>query len=256
MTDTMARRDSRPANKLRFMQPQEFEDEAAQLLAEYGYKHGMVTAPPVPVDEIVELYLELSLEFLDMQAEFGVDDIHGALWVNEHRVGIDVRLDPTVNEAMLGRYRFTLAHEAGHWRLHRQLFLRKANQPTLVPDAAPRPEYICRSSDSEPIEVQANMFASCLLMPKEMVKREWHAWRGSMDPIYLSDLRARQQQILISEIACRGSLAMGDEGITAVLYEHAIRPFAEKFEVSTQAMRYRLLNLKLLQPKKDSTLFT
>ena len=54
MTDTMARRDSRPANKLRFMQPQEFEDEAAQLLAEYGHKHGMVTAPPVPVDEIVE----------------------------------------------------------------------------------------------------------------------------------------------------------------------------------------------------------
>ena len=252
----MDRRDSRPANRLRFMQPQEFEDETAQLLAEYGYKYGMVTAPPVPVDEIVELYLELSLEFLDMQAEFGVEDIHGALWVNEHRVGIDVRLDPAVNEAMLGRYHFTLAHEAGHWRLHRQLFLRRANQPTLLPDAAPRPEYICRSSDSEPIEVQANMFASCLLMPKEMVKREWHAWRGSMAPIYLSDLRARQQQILTAEIIRRGSLSMGDDAINAALYEHALRPFAEKFEVSTEAMRYRLLDLKLLQPKKDSTLFT
>ncbi|MBL8812484.1 MAG: ImmA/IrrE family metallo-endopeptidase [Planctomycetaceae bacterium] len=252
----MARRDFRSANKLRFMQPQEFEDEAAQLLAEYGHKHGMVTTPPVPVDEIVELYLELSLEFIDMQAEFGVDDIHGALWVNEHRIGIDVRLDPTENPAMLGRYHFTLAHEAGHWRLHRQLFLRKANQPTLLPDAAQRPEYICRSSDSEPIEVQANMFASCLLMPKEMVKREWHSWRGSMDPIYLTDLRAQQQEILISEIARRGGLTLSDDGITAVLYERAIRPFAEKFAVSTQAMRYRLLDLKLLRPKKDSTLFT
>lgn len=247
----MARRDSRLANKLRFMQPQEFEDEAAQLLAEYGYKHGMVTAPPVPVDEIVELYLELSLEYLDMQAEFGVDDIHGALWVNEHRVGIDIRLDPAENPAMLGRYHFTLAHEAGHWRLHRQLFLRRANQPTLLPDDTPRPEYICRSSDSEPIEVQANMFASCLLMPKEMVKREWHGWRGSMDPIYLIDLRAHQQQILVAEIARRGGLTMSDDAITAALYEHAIRPFAEKFEVSTQAMRYRLLDLKLLQPQKE-----
>lgn len=89
----MAQYDSRPANKLRFMQPQEFEDEAAQLLAEYGHKHGMVTAPPVPVDEIVELYLELNLEFRDLREEFGVDDIHGALWVNEQRVGIDVCLE-------------------------------------------------------------------------------------------------------------------------------------------------------------------
>jgi hypothetical protein len=38
------------------------------------------------------------------------------LWVNQRRVGIDRRLDPGANPAMLGRYRFTLAHEAGHCR--------------------------------------------------------------------------------------------------------------------------------------------
>src|ERR1700685_1169577 len=165
----MAKRFPTPANKLRFMKDQEFEDEAALLLAEYGNKHSQVTAPPIPVDEMVELYLGLSLEFLDMQKLFGVDDVHGALWVNEKRVGIDQRLDPRINPSSLGRYHFTLAHEAGHWRLHRQLFFRKANQPTLLPDRAPRPEYICRSSSTEPIEYQANRFASCLLMPKEMV---------------------------------------------------------------------------------------
>ena len=67
-----------PANKLRFMKDQEFEDEAALLLAEYGNKHGQVVAPPIPVDEMVELYLGLSLEFLDMQKLFGVADVHGA----------------------------------------------------------------------------------------------------------------------------------------------------------------------------------
>lgn len=251
----MVRRNPRPASVLRFMHEREFEDEAAQLLAEYGHKHGMVTSPPVPVDEIVELYLELSLEFLDMQALFGVDDVHGALWVNDRRVGIDVRLDPMVNETMLGRYHFTLAHEAGHWRLHRQLFLKKANQPSLLPDDAPRPEYICRSNDTARIELQADRFASCLLMPKEMIKREWHGWRGGMDPIYLTDLRACQQQILAGEILRRGGLTMSNEAITDALYDHAIRPFAEKFAVSTQAMRYRLLDLKLLQPKKETTLF-
>ena len=61
---------------------------------------------------MVELYLGLSLEFHDMQRLFGVDDVHGALWVNEKRVGIDHRLEPSSNPAMLGRYHFTLAHEA------------------------------------------------------------------------------------------------------------------------------------------------
>ena len=46
----MAKRFPTPANKLRFMKDQEFEVEAALLLAEYGNKHGQVIAPPIPVD--------------------------------------------------------------------------------------------------------------------------------------------------------------------------------------------------------------
>ena len=87
-----------PANKLRFKRVQEFEDEVcapACRIREQGWpRHPW---PPVPVDEMVELYLGLSLEFLDMQKLFGVDDVHGALWVNEKRVGIDQRLDPARN---------------------------------------------------------------------------------------------------------------------------------------------------------------
>src|SRR5271157_889442 len=98
----MAGRMSTSGPKLRFMKDQEFEDEAALLLAEYGTKHGQVTATPIPVDEIVELYFGLSLEFHDMHKLFGVSDVHGALWVNEKRVGIDHRLDPDRNPAMLG----------------------------------------------------------------------------------------------------------------------------------------------------------
>lgn len=228
-----------PANKLRFMKDQEFEDEAALLLAEYGNKHGQVIAPPVPVDEMVELYLGLSLEFLDMQKLFGVGDVHGALWVNEKRVGIDQRLDPASNPAMLGRYHFTLAHEAGHWRLHRQLFLRRANQHSLFPEGKERPEYICRSSDTEPIEYQANRFASCLLMPREMLKRSWHEWRDGMDPIYLTDLRAEQ----------------GGDGTDEMVMENAVRPLAGKFQVSPEAMRIRAEGMGLLLRKREATLF-
>lgn len=225
--------------KLRFMKDQEFEDEAALLLAEYGAKHGQVTSPPVPVDDIVELYLKLTLEIIDTRKLFGVDDVHGALWVNEKRVGIDQRLDPARNPSMLGRYHFTLAHEAGHWRLHRQLFQRHANQHSLFPEGADRPEYICRSSDTEPIEYQANRFASCLLMPCEMVKRAWHEWRGGMDPIYLPDLRAETDD------------DRSDEG----LLEGSVRPLAVTFQVSPEAMRIRAEGLGFLLRKREPSLF-
>src|SRR5205807_374640 len=66
-----------------YLSRQQIEDEAVLLLAEYGNSHGQVTAPPVPVDEIVELYLKLTLEFKDMHKLFGFADVHGALWVNE-----------------------------------------------------------------------------------------------------------------------------------------------------------------------------
>lgn len=235
----MAKRAPAPANKLRFMNDQEFEDEAALLLAEYGNKRGQVTAPPIPVDDIVELYLELTLEFIDTRKEFGVDDVHGALWVNERRVGIDQHLDPAVFPAKLGRYRFTLAHEAGHWRLHRQLFFRRANQLTLLPESTTRPEYICRSSSTEPIEFQANRFASCLLMPREMLKRSWHEWRGDIEAMCLSDLRANA----------------GNGGTDEMVLENAIRPLATTFQVSPEAMRIRAEGIGLLLRKREASLF-
>jgi IrrE N-terminal-like domain len=235
----MAKRIRQPGPTLRYMTDEEFEDEASLLLAEYSNKHDHVIAPPIPVDEIVELYFKLRLEFLDMKKLFGVDDVHGALWVNEKRVGIDQRLDPAQNPAKLGRYHFTLAHEAGHWRLHRHLFQRRANQLSLFPEGVDRPEYICRSSDTTPIEYQANRFASCLLMPREMIKRAWHEWHGDMDPIYLPDLRAERGNRVADEI----------------MLEDAVRPMAAKFQVSPEAMRIRTEGFGLLLRKKEVTLF-
>jgi hypothetical protein len=235
----MAARSSTQGHKLKYLTDQAFEDEAVLLLAEYGSKYGEVPAPPIPVDEIVELYLELALEFIDTRKKFGVDDVHGALWVNKRLVGIDQRLDPGSYLAMLGRYRFTLAHEAGHWRLHRHLFQKAANQLTLLPENAERPEYICRSGSTEPIEYQANRFASCLLMPREMIKRAWQEWRGSLDSIYLADLRAEVNGDITEEL----------------ILESAVRPLAATFQVSPEAVRIRCEGMGLLLRKNEALLF-
>lgn len=239
----------------RFMQKQEFEDEAALLLAEYGRDHGVVTAPPIPIDDIVEEYLKIAVELRDLRSEFPEGDVLGAIYFNDKRIAIDQSLVPEDFPSMRGRYRFTLAHELGHWRLHRHLYLRRANERPLIPGAPSRPDHILRSHDSDPKEVQANRFAACLLMPLEMVKRAWHEQRGSMAPIYLEDLQARRQQILTAEVLRRGGFKSGDDAEANMLFEHACRPLAETFEVSPDAMRIRLEGMNLLLRKKEPTLF-
>lgn len=221
------------------MQDQEFEEEASLLLADYGRQRGQVTSPPVPIDEIVEEHLKLAVEYRDLRAEFPEGDVLGAIWFNDKLIAIDQSLVPEDFPAMRGRYRFTLAHELGHWQLHRHLYLRRAGERSLLLNIPAKPDHVLRSHASDPKEVQANRFAACLLMPREMIKREWHQLRGNMDPIYLADLRVNQ------------SLNLSDE----MLFEQAARPLAEKFEVSPLAMRIRLENLKFLCKYRENLLF-
>ena len=235
----MARRSSTTGTKPRFLTDQEFEDEAALLLAEYGNQHGQVTAPPVPIDDIVEGHLKLAIEFRDLRADYPEGDVLGCIWFNDKKIAIDLSLVPEDYPAMLGRYRFTLAHELAHWRLHRYLYLHRANEQTLFPSGQARPDHVLRSRQSDPLEFQANRLAGCLLMPREMVKRAWHEWCGGMDPIYLPDLRAE----------------VGDFGTDEMVLENAIRPLAATFQVSAEAMRIRLEDMGLLLRKKDASLF-
>lgn len=75
----MAKRNAISNRRVPFLPDRQIEQEAEVLLAEYGQAHGAVTEPPVPVDEMIELHLGLSLEFHDLQKLFGVGDVHGAL---------------------------------------------------------------------------------------------------------------------------------------------------------------------------------
>lgn len=247
-----------PADKSgpRFMHDQEFEDEASLVLAEYSQSRTPVSEPPIPIDDIVQEHFKLVVEYRDLRAEYPEGDVLGAIWFEEKRIAVDVTLVPEDFPAMRGRYHFTLAHELGHWRLHRHLYLGRRDRRPLLPSGDPAPDHILRSSQSDPKEVQANRFAACLLMPREMVKREWHEWHGDMEPIYLEDLRTRQDEILAKEAIRRGGFKPGDDATDNVLMEHASRPLAERFQVSAVSMQIRLQQLKLMRPKREPSLFS
>jgi hypothetical protein len=156
------------------------EDDAALLLAEYARARGIVIAPPIPIEDIVEKHLKLGIEFDDTHKLFGVPrsglepDILAAIFFDDRRIVIDESLDPEENPVKEGRYRFTLAHEGGgHWRLHRNLFAKDPAQIALF-GAPAIASFISRSSNAKNREEwQADFYASCLLMPRKLIFSAW-----------------------------------------------------------------------------------
>jgi hypothetical protein len=74
------------------------ERDAAALIAEYEQARGVVIAPPVPVEDIVEKHLRLGIEFDDTHKLFGIPrsgrdpDILGAIFFDHRRIVIDESL--------------------------------------------------------------------------------------------------------------------------------------------------------------------
>ncbi|NLE59239.1 MAG: ImmA/IrrE family metallo-endopeptidase [Planctomycetes bacterium] len=231
----------------------QIEKEAALLLDEYDERHGRIVGPPIPIDEIVELHLGLTLEVKDMRRLFRFGDVHGALWMEQRVVGIDRSLDPAVHPNKRGRYHFTLAHEAGHWRLHRRYYVANPYRGELFTDNTPLPAHVCRSSEvKKPVEWQADFFAAAILMPRPMVRTAWESWCKTTSPMSLDQLRARTGERVIADMVASG---MDEEAVAANLMEGFCRPLAGIFQVSAQAMRIRLEEIGLLTREEVRMLF-
>ena len=253
----MPRRAAAPKADVPFLHAKQIEAEADLLIAEYGERYEVVVASPIPVDELAELHLQLTLEYLDMQSLFPNADVHGAIWFEDGRIGIAQSLDPDSNPNRQGRYHFTLAHEIGHWRLHRTYYLKNPHERRLFDDGTSRPDVVCRSGDRQPVEWQANAFAAHLLMPRQMVHAEWTEFRDGDDrPVAIDDLREMFAGIMdVGPLYYRGRLTSDQASQDIAMKEEFCRPLADRFEVSREAMRIRLEQLGLLVLKKENTLF-
>ena len=109
------------------------------------------------------------------------------------------------------RQRFTVAHELGHLLLHPPEAVHVDREEQAF-DLKLRSR---ESSDgTDPEEIESNMFAAELLMPTSFIQNDFHKYRGLdlMDP--------KTEQVL--------------------------EELASRYEVSTQALTYRVVKLGLL----------
>jgi hypothetical protein len=112
---------------------------------------------PVPVESIAEDLLGLRIERAEL-------DCSGMLLPAERLIRINATEAPR-NEAPLRRYRFTVAHELGHWICH-------ALEGARTGVTFCRPVDVSTATD-RPLEREANVFAAELLMPEPAVREAW-----------------------------------------------------------------------------------
>ena len=236
-----------------YVSDEAIEKDAQALLAEYAHARGVSIEAPVGIDDIIEKHLRIGLEFDDTHRLFGVPrsgigfdpEILGAIFFEQKRIVIDESLDPDANPAKAGRYRYTAAHEVGHWRLHRGLFGKDPAQISLL-DANRPPSVICRTSQATArIELQANVYASCVLMLRKLVFAAWdEAFPDRKQRVLQPSEPTDHPFVEIVRFESISVPAFTESDDQAL--ENFAKPFAEKFLVSPIAMRIRLERLGLL----------
>lgn len=122
------------------------QSKADELSAPYS-------APPIPVYEIAENN-GVNVVF----ADFGVnaEKVSGFCDFESKRLYVNRDDSPQ-------RQAFTMAHELGHWVMHREFFVAHPEKYPVLP----------RFSDpnrNDPMEKEANKFAACLLVPDRLLR--------------------------------------------------------------------------------------
>ncbi len=216
-----------------FMLAKDVERAAEALLHEYVRTRGEgALCGAIDIDFIVENVLHLDLAVMDLKGLLANPAVLGMTNVEDRRICVDQSL-----EKIPGRFAFTLAHEVGHWQLHRQLLELRQREDTLFDlERLPSPAPLPGRRRKPPVEVQADQFAACLLMPARLVRaavvRAFDGRLPSWEGIEARHVAGEPDERFV-EVA--------DQVLSAGQFDN----------VSNMAMRIRLRDLKLVVDASD-----
>ena len=158
----------------------------------------------IPVETIMEKAYGLTLEFQYIRkngrilGETVFEDAQIPIYDRMSGEGyklIDVKAGTVIIDASLtnqrstGRFRYTCAHELAHWVIDKNYFMELGLTAAMTKAV--------RSSESDiDVERQADRLACRILMPKNMIKRAFHANRNNNATETLADLFGVSRQAM------------------------------------------------------------
>lgn len=155
------------------MNPNDVDEKAQEIL-----KNNYVIAPPVNVREIVE---NEGLEVIEMPFKDEINNVSGYIDTEKGRIYVNTADSKN-------RRNFTLAHELGHWLMHRKKLQEDPDKYAILYRIA-----IGKAND-DPIEKQANRFAAELLVPQEIFKKYYAKYKDDIEK--LSNLFQVSQEVI------------------------------------------------------------
>lgn len=197
------------------------EDELERLAMELREKKGLGSSKLIPDENLIDLILRAGYEIVI--DEFPNNNL-GLLNFKDKKVVINSKLE--VGSPI---WRFTLAHELGHAILHQRYF-----EMGLASVLADSDNTYLTQSDADRIEIQANLFASFLLMPKEGFAQYY---LGTLN--YLR-IKKNYPKIYVD-----------NQPVNLRDYYDVLRLISEKFQVSKRMVEVRISKMGLLIDKRN-----
>lgn len=149
---------------------------------------------PVNMEKIVESRMNLTIEPKhNLLSELDID-----AYLRVDLTGIIVDHNCYMNEKFSNRLRFSLAHEIGHFFLHKDIY-----SSFSIEDPSAWKEFMMNISDRQYgfFEYQANEFAGCALVPRERLIVEMETCIQQIQEIGLIKLVTKDPAAVLSNIS-------------------------------------------------------
>ena len=228
----------------------DIEEFAENVLSRFNPEL-LLVPQPVTIELLIETHLGLDVDYKNLSIDESIlglttfDDGFVKVYtdnskeenlpVNEGTIIIDNKL----LEGNPGRLRFTYAHEASHWILHRHIFQSNSNQMTLFEEEQEAKNIRCLTrnvetifantgnrilTDDDWLEWQADSLGASLLLPKPTFKLAFNE--------KLESYGIKHCPLLMNK--------KGED-----IYFLVVNELSRMFDVSKQAVQVRLSKLKL-----------
>jgi len=171
--------------------------EISSLAEGYAEKFNPGNLAPFPYENVVKEYSDLEVLYLELEDNL----VSGATLFEKGAFTVIVNTNKSAN-----RQHFTLAHELGHYFLHKDI-LRSDGGLIDQDQQLDATKILYRLDDKgyEKLEREANRFAASLIMPRRLVIDAWNATHTIEDCARIFQVSTIAMSIRLDELGLEAS---------------------------------------------------